>query len=646
MPANTKIAKPRAANRPQAVPFKKPQPGLTGSQTADPDRLARRGKVKLAICVLLAVATFAIYSRATKNQFVNYDDESYVTDNPRVKQGLTLETIRWALTAKEVSNWHPLTWMSHALDCQLFGLNPAGHHFTSVLLHVLNAVLLFLLLARATGAPGRSLVVAALFALHPMNVESVAWIAERKNVLCMFFFLLTLAAYGWYARRPGIARYLGMTVLFVLGLAAKPMIVTLPFVLLLVDFWPLHRVQGLRPGPESFPVPQVPLWRLALEKLPLLVFSAASSAITLAAQGGAVANNAGLPFHVRLANALYAYAMYVGKAFWPLHLAAFYPYAGGRLAGWEILLCLLFLIGTTAWVWRERARSYWPVGWFWFLGTLIPMIGLVQVGDQAMADRYAYLPLLGVFVMVVWGAADWMENRKFDPRVAAGASILVLATLSFMTWRQIGTWRSKYDLWSHAIQVTKDNYLAEDYIGTVLLVQAYEATGQRYSDEALVHFQNAARLNPRDAISRLNLGADAHEHGRLPEAIQQYKLVLALTRDPHLVVKALVGLGAGYGQLGEYATARQYFTDALKMDPLNKAALLQMGKTMMEERIKELSTAASAHPSANAYWQLGQLQQGAGHGMEARTSYEAALKLNPKFSAARDGLNSLSEGTH
>jgi tetratricopeptide (TPR) repeat protein len=604
-----------------------------------------RARRNYALCILLALVTFAGYSRALKNPFVNWDDPGYVVENLQVQQGLTQATLRWAFTSTAEANWHPLTWLSHALDCQLYGLKPAGHHLTSVVLHSLNVAILFLLLAWATGATGRSFVVAALFALHPINVESVAWVAERKNVLSMFFFLLTLGAYGWYVRRPKMVRYVAVAVLFALGLAAKPMIVTLPFVLLLVDFWPLQRVSPW-PSSSAFPVPQFPFRRLALEKLPLLALSVASSAITIIAQRAAIQPNQDLAVAARLLNALDAYAAYIVKAFWPSHLASFYPYEGFRMSGWEFLFALLLLAGISIGVWRHRSRLYLPVGWFWFLGTLVPVIGFIQVGNQAMADRYAYLPFIGIFWIAVWGAADLAQSREFNFRVPVSVALMALAALSFLTWRQIGFWRSSFDLWSHALDVTKDNFMAEDYVGTSLLLRNYEATGQRFSEEALVHFQNAVRINPQDPFSHLNLAADLHEHGQLKEAIQQYKAVLDLTGDPHLVVKCLFDLGAAYHQLGDYANAEKYYREALRLEPRNHVVFTSMGKLGMDKRIQELKASASANPSAGAYLQLGQLQQAAGYSSEASASFQTALKLDPGLAEARKALNALSNASN
>jgi tetratricopeptide (TPR) repeat protein len=599
-----------------------------------------RTRVLLLACVLLMIVTAAVYYRAATNPFVNYDDQGYMVENLHVQQGLSAATVRWAFMSTEEMNWHPLTWLSHALDCQLYGLNPAGHHATSILLHVLNSGLLFFLLALATGKTARSLAVAALFALHPINVESVAWIAERKNVLSMFFCLLTLAAYGWYARKPGSSRYLLVAVSFSLGLAAKPMIVTLPLAMLLLDFWPLRRVQSLASSP-AFEAPQYRFSRLVWEKVPLLFLSAGSSVITMIAQRGAITANQNLPLLPRLLNAAYAYSAYLGKAFWPSGLASFYPYEGVRIGGWNFLSALLVLVVASYWVWHERRRLYPPVGWLWFLGTMIPMIGIVQVGEQALADRYAYLPLLGIYCIVVWGIADVAQSRKLPTRALTAAAVLVLLVLSGVTWRQIGFWNSSLDLWSHALQVTKDNFMAENYVGSAILFQTYKDTGQRYSDEAMVHFENAARIKPNDPIAHLNIGAYLHEHGQIPEAIEQYKLVLMLTREPHLVTKTLIDLGAANQQLGDYAEAQSYYGQGRQLDPKNQTIFLAMGKVAMEQRIQELSDSAFHHPSRDLYFQLGQLQQAAGHIPQARQSFGAAVKLDPRFADAQNALDNL-----
>lgn len=597
---------------------------------------------------LLAAITFAVYWPVLKYPFVNYDDVDYVTENPHVQQGVTLATLRWAITSTAQANWHPLTWISHALDCQLFGLDPTGHHFNSLLLHMANAVLLFLLLKRATGSAWRSLMVAALFALHPINVESVAWVAERKSVLSMLFFLLTLAAYGWFARKPRIGPYLVVIVLFVLALAAKPMVVTLPFVLLLTDFWPLQRVAHWFPPSRAFPVPQFSLRHLIIEKLPLLALSTASSIVTIVAQHPAMKTMEAVPFGQRVANAVFSYVMYVWRAFWPAHLSVFYAPQGARLQIWQFVLSLVFLGTVSALVWRFRSRGYLLVGWLWFLGTLVPMIGLVQVGEQGMADRYAYLPFLGLFTMVVWGGADFcsIEDRKINRLAPIAGSAAVLLALSILTWRQVHTWKSSFALWSHSLEVTSENYVAEDFVGTTLLADAFKATGEACAEQALVHFQNAVRINPEDALGHLNIGFCRQTRGRLGEAIGEYEIALRWARKKYLKNRAYINLGAAYEELGEFPTARLYFQQGLQIYPRQPEILQALAKLDAEEKIVELSKSASAHPTATLYFELGQLQQEIRRISDARASYEEALRLDSGMLQARSALKNLDAASH
>jgi len=598
--------------------------------------MASPQKRNLAICLLLAVVTLALYSPAFGHPFIfNYDDDIYVNNNAHVKAGLTWETVRWALTSTESSNWHPVTWLSHALDCVLHGLNPHGHHVTNVLLHVLNVVLLFLLLVRATGAAGRSFLVAALFAVHPFNVESVAWIAERKNVLSTFFFLLTLGAYGWYALKPSIKRYAAVAALFVLALASKPMVVTLPCVLLLLDYWPLRRIRGWNQfNPETaFPVPQAPLSRLVLEKLPLLALSAADCAVTFFAQRSGGAMRLVLPLGVRLENAVYAYAMYVWKAFWPAWLAVFYPHPGATLAVWRLALAALFLFAVSVLVWWQRAvRPYLIVGWLWFLGTLVPVIGLVQVGEQAIADRYAYVPLIGIFVVAVWGAADLADSRQLSFRSRAKAAAIVLAILSLFTIDQLRYWRSAVDLWAHAVDVTKDSFLGEEDLGAALLAT------DRYA-EAMPHFQKAVKLRPSDPGPHLNLAGDLALGDRPREAVLEYETAIPLTSDPEMRLSAYTTLGRLYSNLGDYAKARASYQQALRIDPQKASAREGLAKVELSDAIRN----AVETPSGEAYLRLGQLFQQEGRAPEARAAYEQALQLSPKLGEARKALDVLSQ---
>lgn len=529
-------------------------------------------------CVLLGALTFALYAPVLWHPFVNYDDTGYVTENAHVQAGLKWDSVRWAFTTGEQSNWHPFTWLSHELDCTVYGLKPAGHHLTSVLFHAANVVLLFLLVLYATGSIGCSLLVAALFAVHPLNVESVAWVAERKNVLSTFFFLLSLGAYGWYARKPNLKAYAVLAAWFALGLLAKPMIVTLPFVLLLLDYWPLQRIAGedqrLGKGRErkkrkelsakmllpAFAVVEAPFSRLAIEKLPLLGLSAGSAIITIIVQRGGLPSTSVLPLSVRLQNMIWAYGMYLWRTVWPNHLAAFYPYQGKVLTEWQVGLAAMVLALISTLVWRARTRRYLLTGWLWFLGTLVPVIGLVQVGEQAMADRYAYIPLIGIFGIIVFGAAELADRESIALPWRTAAALVIVLSLSAVTFRQIGYWKSSYDLWSHALRVTKGNFLAETSLGAALI-----DLGRR--EEALTHFQNAAAINPRDSYSRANIAAMLQSEGRLQEAIEQYEAAIRMSSDPGLLAFIHSGLGTAYRDLGDFAKARDHYEEALRLNP-------------------------------------------------------------------------------
>src|SRR5271157_100710 len=590
------------------------------------------------VCLLLAVVTLALYNPVNRHPFVNYDDDRYVTDNRHVRQGLTADTFVWALSSTEVANWHPLTWMSHALDYSLFHLNPAGHHFTSVLLHAVNVILLFLLFMWATGRTGPSLFVAALFAAHPMNVESVAWIAERKNVLCTLFFLLALWAYGWYARRPNWKRYTAVAALFVAALAAKAMVITLPFVLLLLDYWPLNRVAT--PDGESDAMPAFSWPRLALEKLPLLFVSAVVGVVTMQAQqaAGAVRSTTQFSFGVRLADAIYAYAMYLWKMIWPARLAPLYPHPGDSLAPWQVAAAALILIAIPAFVLRLRHLRYLLVGWFWFLGILVPVIGLVQIGDAAMADRYAYIPLIGIFVMIAFGLADWAEQRKLGLWPAIPALVVILA-LVLTTHRQIGYWQSSYDLWSHALAVTDNNFIAEDNLGGALILEGKE-------EEAHPHFEAAARINPRDPMSRSNLGTYFQTHNQIREAVAEYQAAISLTSDPGLLAQTYVNLGAAQRTLGEDEAARQDFEQSLRLNPKQFNAWLGLGllaekQGNLQEAVSDLSRSVELHPSAQGYFELGRALALAGRIPEALDAYQQALNLSPDLTEAQQAADAL-----
>lgn len=603
-------------------------------------------KFRIAPAILLALVTFGIYFQVIHQPFSNYDDGEYVSNNPNIQKGITRATLRWAITSTEHANWHPLTWLSHALDWQLFGNNPSGHHFTSLLLHILNVVLLFFFLARVTGSTARSLLVAALFAVHPINVESVAWVAERKNVLCTLFFLLALVSYSRYARRPNLIRYLLATLLFAFALSAKPMAVTFPFVLLLLDFWPLQRIKNWSQPSPVFPVPQLPAWKIALEKLPWLAMSAADSAITLMAQNKADAIKSVTKFSLsgRMANAAVSYASYLWKAAWPLHLAVFYPYFAGRLAAWQVLLRGLLLAAASVWVWRERAHPYLIVGWCWFLGMMVPVIGLIQVGDQGMADRYAYLPFIGIFLAAVWGLADLSQNAgRGLGRFAPAAAGTVLVFFSVLAWRQVRTWQTPYDLWSQALAVDPNDSIAEDVVGSEILMGALNK-GLPVSSEAQVHFQKALKVNPKDSDALLNIGADLQAHGKIQEAIAKYKAALQTAEDRSLKVRILCDLGSAYENVPDIASARQYYKEALNLGPKNDpTAFAGFARTFTDEQIVGLSRALASHPAAEGYWKLGQLQESSGYNENAIASYKHALMIDSTLAAARAALDRLTK---
>ncbi|HKS77002.1 MAG TPA: tetratricopeptide repeat protein [Terriglobales bacterium] len=580
------------------------------------------------MCLLIVVATLALYNPVNRHPFVNYDDPGYVTDNLHVRQGMSWDGIVWAFSTLEQANWHPLTWISHEIDCSLFHLNPAGPHFINLLIHALNAALLCWLLIRGTRRLGASLFVALLFALHPINVESVAWIAERKNLLSTFFFLLALAAYGWYALKPGVQRYVAVFVLFAMSLMSKPMMVTFPFVLLLLDWWPLERWQR-------------GLGNLVLEKIPLFALSLASSLITVIAQqaGGATRSTLQISEWMRVENAIVAYATYLWKAIWPVHLAPMYPYPVNGIAAWQMLLSLILLAAITSFVVVFRQKCYLLVGWLWFLGTLVPVIGLVQVGDQAMADRYAYVPLIGIFAMIAFALADFACAKEAGIAPRAGVMTVVLLGLSALTYRQLGYWSDNQELWVHTLAVTHNNFIAENNLAGALLLDGK-------IDEAHAHFAAAAEINPRDPMSRLNLGAYAQEHQQLREAVSQYETAIRLTSDPALLASVYANLGGAYRDLGEDEKAQQSYDEAIKRNPNQFNAYLGLGRLLEKEgkldaAVANYSRSIEIHPSEQGYLRLGYALERAGRTEEALGAYQEALKIAPDSAEANAGVNRL-----
>ncbi len=614
------------------------------SHSPNPGWLASPWGQKFLPGLLLVLAVIAVYYPVHSQPFANYDDADYVTDNFHVRAGLHWDTVRWALTARDAANWHPVTWISHALDCTLFGLNPAGPHDVNVLLHIVNALLLFWVLQRATGYIGRSWMVAALFALHPINVESVAWIAERKNLLSMLFFLLTLGAYRWYVRQPRGGRYLVVAILFALGLMAKPQVITLPFVLLLWDYWPLRRLSFKaspsttdEPNRAASEFPSASLSSLIWEKVPLLALCGISAHMTLLAQSAGGATSA-YSHVMRLENAVVSYARYLGKAFWPSRLALIYPYPLAPYKLWQVAAAALLLLAITVAVYFAR-RRYLAVGWLWFLGTLVPMIGVIQVGTQAMADRYAYLPFIGLFIMICWLVADWSRQAHVSSALLTAVSVAVLGVLSFVSHRQVEFWDDHITLWTHVLEVTSDNSVAENNLGTALLKQARV-------EDAIPHFRAAAAINPNDPNSILNIGIYEQMHGHPFAAIDQYKKAATVARNPRTKGKAYNNLGYAYKDIGDLTDARNSFQSAVEADPEFSGAWISLGLTA--QRLGDLPLAVSAftramqvHPYDVGYLLLASALEQSGHQQQADAARQEAERLSTNISAARRSADDL-----
>jgi Tfp pilus assembly protein PilF len=567
----------------------------------------------VVLALLLGVAVLAVFWPALGHDFVNYDDDLYVTRNPWVQQGLTGASVRWALTTDAASNWHPLTWLSHQLDWELWGPAPRGHHATSVALHAVNTLLLFGLLGAMTASPWRSALVAALFGLHPLHVESVAWVAERKDVLSACLWLLTTLAYVAYARRPGGVRLLAVTLGLTLGLMAKPMVVTLPFTLLLLDYWPLGRwrhARDLRP--------------LVWEKLPLFVLVAVASVVTWRVQhaAGAVIP---LPLENRVGHAVVTYVAYLWKMLWPASLAPMYVHPGSEAPGRVFACAVLLALVTAVAVWQRRSRPFLLVGWLWYLGTLVPVIGLVQVGATAMADRFTYIPLIGVFV-----ALAWLVPVSPAPRPVAAAAVAVLALLAVRARAQVGVWRDSATLFAHALSVDEGNPLAH-----VNLAVELDARGD--ANGAAAHLERALVLRPDMLTARIALGNNLVRRGRADEAIAQYRAAIA--SDP-TSARALNNLGWLQLQLGRLDEAIDSLERALRIDPGLATAHNDLG--MARARRGE-SAAARAHferavaadPGyADAHNNLAAMLLSEGRVDEAVAHAERAIAARPPFAEA------------
>ncbi len=534
-------------------------------------------RVELWVCLLLILCTLLVYHQAANFDFQNYDTATYVYENRYVKAGLSMKGVRWAFTAVHASNWHPLTWLSHMLDVELYALVPGRHHLTNVLFHVANVLLLFWVLRRMTGKLWQSSLVAAMFALHPLHIQSVAWVAERKDLLSTFFGLLTIGAYLHYVRHQGIRRYLFVLLLFILSLLSKPMLVTLPFLLFLLDYWPLQRFkltesEGHQATGSRLPVSPI----LIIEKIPLLMASAGSCAVTVFAQqtGGAVTTLEAFPLMVRIANALVSYLSYIGKMIWPTKLAILYPHPG-VLPLWQPLVSgIVLMIASYSAVRLIKSRPWFFVGWFWYLGALMPVIGLVQVGGQAMADRYAYIPFIGLYVIVAWWLDVLMARLPQNNLLKLLPHLLIMGALMFATSHELKFWKNSGTLFKRAIEVTERNYVAHNSLGVYLAVHGRE-------DEAIAQFNKVLEINPNSHRSHYNIGLALVSQKKFEQAIPHFKRSLAL--DPAFAA-GRVKLGYAYYQLGELDQATENYKLVLQIDSENAEAYNYLGLTMVRMR--------------------------------------------------------------
>ena len=573
------------------------------------------------ICLLLAAAAVAVFRGALHCDFVNYDDPTYVTSNADVQHGLTAPGVVWAFETGAASNWHPLTWLSHMADVQFFGLKPAGHHLTSVLLHAANAALLFLILNAMTGAVWRSAVVAAFFALHPLRVESVVWVSERKDVLSTVFWMLTVWTYFKFQVSNLKSYYAAAVVCFACGLMAKPMLVTLPFVLLLLDYWPLRRRMR---------------WGLLIEKIPFFILAAVSSVVTFVVQrrGGAVSPLTGLPLSARIANAPVSYVRYLAKIFWPARLSVLYPHPG-HWPVWQVAGAALLLAAITACViWRARAQPYLAVGWFWFLGMLAPTIGLVQVGLQSMADRYSYLPMVGISIIAIWGMCDMLAQCPGGRWILGTAGGVAIAACMVLTPLQVRYWRDSDTLFEHAVEVTENNYLAYNNLG-------YFLSNRGESEKAMLYYKSALRINPNYDEAHNNLGFALAELGRFQEATNEY--IKALSINPGLT-EAHNNLGNALGSLGLNDAAMHEYRVALEEDPHHADAHNNYGIALamhgqFDEAIAHFRLAVLYKENyASAHSDLGNALAMKGDLAGAIQEYQTCLRINPKDSQAHNNL--------
>ncbi len=578
------------------------------------------------VCLFLAAITFAVFGQTVHHEFVNYDDNRYVYENPVVQKGLTWEGFRWALTYGQIGHWHPLTWLSHMLDCQLYGLQAGGHHLTNILLHTATAILLFLVLRRMTGFLWRSAFVAAVFAIHPLRVESVAWISERKDVLSAFFFMLTLGAYVRYVRRPpSVVRYGAVVLLYALGLLSKNMLVTMPFVLLLLDYWPLNRLSGFSP--------RVLLRRVA-EKIPLLVL-AVGSCVATALSPEKVSAEYTLSFGLRSENAVVSCVTYLWQMIHPAGLACLYPNPTNYLPFWQVAgaLGLLLAISGAAWAFRQTHPGL-VVGWLWYLGMMIPVIGMVQISYYAHADRYTYLPQIGLYLLLTWAAAELCAGWRHRRVMLGGCATVILVALIFCARAQTAYWRNSELLWTHTLACTSDNFIAQNNLGNALVQEGAV-------DEAIAHFQKALQIKPDYAEAHNNLGNALLQKGSVNEAMVHYQKALQIQPD---YADAHYNLGNALLQRGAVAEAIVHFQKALQIQPDYAKAHNNLGNALLQkgavdEAIAHYQKALQIQPDyADAHYNLGYALVQKGKVDEAISHFQRALQIKPDFAEAHYDL--------